>query len=293
MKPTSTAAAVPTVDFYGDATEWPTSALLHCEPLIERTRLHAFRIRPHRHNSLLQLFWLAGGTGTGRFDGERYALSAPCVIVVPERCVHEFEWAQDCDGAVLSLASALVLELGRQIDAPAGMFTAPAVLDATDERTWVDSLFARIQEEYLHARPWQDAALESLAKALAIRVARGRVDARRDEHASRARIHYERFTKLLERHYRSGWSVLDYARALGMTPTHLNAICRRQSGASALRVIHDRVLLAARRELIYTERSIADVAAGLGFTEPSYFTRFFKRRMRITPKQYRRRSGTL
>jgi AraC family transcriptional regulator, transcriptional activator of pobA len=293
MTPTPTATPVPTVDFYGDAAEWPTSALLHCEPLIERTRLHAFRIRPHRHSGLAQLFWLSGGTGVGRFDGERYTLAAPCVIVVPALCVHEFEWAKDCNGFALSIASALVLELGRQIDAPAGTFTVPAVLDASDEPAWLDVLFSRIQNEYVHARPWQDAVLDSLAKALAIWVARGRALRRRDEHTSRARSHYERFTKLLERRYRSGWSVAEYARELGMTPARLNAICRELSGVSALHVVHERVLLAARRELIYTDRSIADVAAGLGFTEPSYFTRFFKRKMAMTPKQYRRRSGTL
>src|SRR5690606_25767626 len=103
----------------------------------------------------------------------------------------------------------------------------------------------------------------------------------------------ERFASLLERHYRSAWTVADYAKALDITPSHLNAICRESNGANALHLIHDRVLLAARRELAYTDKSIADVATSLGFSEPSYFTRFFKRKMHMTPKQYRRRSGTL
>jgi len=287
------ATAVPTVDFYGDAAEWSTSALLHSEPLIERSRLHAWRIRPHRHSSLAQLFWLAEGAGEARFDGERYVLTAPCVVVVPELCVHEFEWGEDSNGYALSIASALVHDLRRQIGAPAGTFAEPDVLAAGDDRAYLEMLFARIQDEYVHARPLKEALLESLVRALAIWVARHGAHARRAESVSRSAFHYERFTALLERHHRSGWTVADYAKELGITPAHLNAICREQSGANALHLIHERVLLAARRELAYTDKSIADVAASLGFSEPSYFTRFFKRAMRMTPKQYRQRSGTL
>jgi AraC family transcriptional activator of pobA len=286
-------AAVPVVDFYGDAEEWSTSALLHSEPLIERSRLHAWRIRPHRHSNLAQLFWLTRGAGEARFDGERHELTAACVVVVPELCVHEFEWGEDSDGYALSIASALVHDLRRQIGAPAGAFTEPDVLPAGGDRDYLDALFSRIQDEYVHARPLKEVLLESLVKALAIWVARHGASARRPDSASRSAFHFDRFTTLLERHHRDGWTVADYAEALGITPAHLNAICRETSGSNALSVIHERVLLAARRELAYTDKSIADVAVSLGFSEPSYFTRFFKRAMGMTPRQYRQRSGTL
>ncbi len=285
---------VPTVDFYGDATPWSTSALLHSEPLIERSRLHAWKIRPHRHSSLAQLFWLRRGSGVARFDAEPYGLTAPCVVVVPERCVHEFEWQQDSDGFALSLASALVHELRQQIGSHGDAFKEPAVCAAADDDGYVDALFARIQHEYVNEQPMREIALDSLIKAVGVWVARRTAPERRGkEAASRAKLHYERFAKLLERHRKSQWTVSDYAAELGITPQHLNAICQQLGGESALQIIHDRVLLAARRELTYTDKSVADVAASLGFSEPSYFTRFFKRRMKMTPKEYRRRSGTV
>ena len=54
-----------------------------------------------------------------------------------------------------------------------------------------------------------------------------------------------------------------------------------------------RLLLAARRQLIYTERNVAEIAYHLGFSDPSYFTRFFKRATSLTPAEFRRRSGTV
>ncbi len=292
MKRSGDLAGIPTVAFYGDVTEWSTSALLHSEPLIERSRAHAWRIRAHRHSNLAQLFWLARGSGSARFDGEPCSLAAPCLAVVPELCVHEFEWEKDCDGFALSLATALVQDLRRQFGSPTGLFSMPVVLPADTDGDYVQALFARIQDEYVQTQPYRDVVLDSLIRALAVRVARGTAPAPRAERMSRGARHYLRFTELLENRHRAGWSVADYANRLGISPAHLNAVCRRAGGASALRVIHDRVLLAARRELAYTDRSIADVGAGLGFQEPSYFTRFFKRNMRMTPKQYRQSTGT-
>jgi len=285
---------VPTVDFYGDAAQWSTSALLHSEPLIERSRLHAWRIRPHRHSSLAQLFWLSRGSGVARFDGGNYILRAPCIAVVPRLCVHEFRWRRNCEGFAISIASSLADELRRQIGAHASLFDEPVVIGAGDEASYIDELYLRIHAEYVNERPMKDILLDSQIKTLSIWVARHTTSTRHGpDSASRARRHYERFTKLVERHHKSQWTVSEYAHEIGITPPHLNSICQTLAGVSALHMVHDRLLLGARRELMYTDKSIADVAANLGFTEPSYFTRFFKRRMQMTPKEYRRRSGTL
>jgi AraC family transcriptional activator of pobA len=286
--------AVPTVAFYGDAKEWATSALLHSEPLIERSRQHAWIIRPHRHLRLTQLFWLARGRGTGRFDAERYRLEAPCVAVIPERCVHEFEWDQDSDGFALSLASGLLAELHRALGASGEALATPAVLGAGDAASYLGELFAALHAEYVSERPHKELALDSGVRALAVWIARAGAPAHRTaESGSRASRHYERFTKLLEAQHAAQWTVARYAAEIGITAPHLNAICKALGGAPASRLIHERLLLAARRALAYTDRSIADVGASLGFEEPSYFTRFFKRTMHTTPKQYRRSAGTV
>ena len=98
--------------------------------------------------------------------------------------------------------------------------------------------------------------------------------------------------ELVDAHHKSSWNVADYADALGITPSHLNAVCRRTAGKPALSIVHARLLLAARRELVYTEKNIAGIAHHLGFADPSYFTRFFKRETGMTPGAFRRRSGT-
>lgn len=285
---------IPSVAFYGEPGEWSTAALLHSELLVERSRLHAWRIRPHRHNNLTQLFWLARGSGVAHFDAERQTLEAPCLAVVPERCVHEFEWDLDSDGFALSIASGLVNELEERLSLARQPLRCAAVIDATGDTAFVETMFRSIHEEYLGDRLMKEIALDALMRSLVVWLARSHsaVSGRRTP-ASRGSMHFGRFAELLETRHKEQWSVAKYAAAIGISAPHLNAICRQHGGASAQQLIHDRVLLAARRELAYTDKSIADVATSLGFTEPSYFSRFFRRGMHMTPRAFRRSSGTL
>jgi len=285
---------VQTVAFYGEDGEWSTAALLHSEPLVERSRLHAWRISPHRHSSLVQVFWLAAGHGTARFDADVHELRAPCVAVVPENCVHEFDWSHDCDGFALSLASALVQELRTGPGLSDDCFGRTNVLDASDDPDYPDRLFRSIQDEYGNQAILREAALDSLIRTLAIWIARHLTnDDDRPAAGSRGSIHFSRFAALLDEHHKAQWNVADYAGAIGVSPSHLNSIAQQYGGGSAKRLIQNRLLLAARRQLTYTDKSIVDVARSVGFSDASYFTRFFKRSMHMTPKEYRRRSGTL
>ncbi len=95
-----------------------------------------------------------------------------------------------------------------------------------------------------------------------------------------------RFRQLLEneltRHHRVDW----YAERLGVTPGHLNAVVRDLLGATAKACIADRLTVEAKRRLIGGE-SAARVARGIGFDDPAYFSRFFRRGTGMTPSGFR------
>src|SRR5690606_17922390 len=71
--------------------------------------------------------------------------------------------------------------------------------------------------------------------------------------------HFRAFSELIENHYTEQWPVSRYADELGITAAHLNALCRRIVGQSALQLIHQRVILAAKRNLVYTSMTISVV----------------------------------
>lgn len=293
MSTPATQSTISNVAFYGEEGSWSTAELLHSEPLVERSRAHAWRIAPHRHSSVVQVFWLAKGEGNARFDGNQHHLGAHCLAVIPENCVHEFSWRQDSDGFALSLATTLVRELRAQRGFGDDLMKSASVLGGTDSREFLNALFGSIQEEYVGQESLREAALDSLVRTLAVWIARhSPADPTRPDRASRGSIHFSRFLKLLDEHHKQQWGVADYARHLGVSPSHLNAVSHTHGGASAKHLIQHRLLLAARRQLTYTDKPITDIAQSIGFGDASYFTRFFRRGMQMTPKEYRRRSGT-
>lgn len=100
----------------------------------------------------------------------------------------------------------------------------------------------------------------------------------------------ERFLALVEERFRQDADVGAYARALGVTAGHLHASARRSVGTGAKALISGRRLVEAKRLLWYSDRTAAEVAEGLGFRDPSYFCRFFRRMTGTTPIVFRRKA---
>jgi AraC-like DNA-binding protein len=102
----------------------------------------------------------------------------------------------------------------------------------------------------------------------------------------------ERFRKLIERDFSRHRRVADYAAELGVTPGHLNALCRLQTQRSAGDLMRSRIVLEARRQLLYTQDSAAQIGERLGFNDPAYFTRFFRREVGQIPSGFRARRAS-
>ena len=93
---------------------------------------------------------------------------------------------------------------------------------------------------------------------------------------------------MIELHYRQNLSVEAFARLLDVTRPHLHDTCLHGTGRTPLALIHDRVINEAKLMLEQTELLVEQVAYGLGFREPEYFNRFFKRMTGQPPGAYRR-----
>lgn len=95
------------------------------------------------------------------------------------------------------------------------------------------------------------------------------------------------FQQSVEQHYLMLRTVQAYAELLHVTPNHLSQAVSGEVGRTAYDLIAERVLLEAKKLLYYTDLSVGEVADYLGFEEPTHFTRFFKRKLALTPLEYR------
>jgi AraC-like DNA-binding protein len=97
-----------------------------------------------------------------------------------------------------------------------------------------------------------------------------------------------RFRRELDSSFRSTRRVEDYAVTLDCTARTLARACRAVAGTSTKDLIDARVALEARRLLVHSDLPIGAIARQLGFSEVTNFTKFFIRRVNMTPGAFRR-----
>jgi AraC family transcriptional activator of pobA len=209
------------------------------------------------------------------------------VIAIPSITVHGFAFT-GVDGWVLTMPDVLIERLVAHAPDLAPHLDKPHIVDAEGQD--IEALFSRIADEFTDVRPGRLLSIQACLELILVWLARRLLVKREREVAvqSKAAGHARRFRQLVEMGFREQRALDRYAQELGMTTTQLNRVCRTVFGKSALAVIHDRLLLEARRSLVYTSMTVAEVGYALGFSDPSYFTRFFVRATEIAPSEFRR-----
>jgi len=95
-----------------------------------------------------------------------------------------------------------------------------------------------------------------------------------------------RFQDLLEAHYLEHREVQFYSDRLNVTPSSLNRHLKSELDQTVLQAVNERIAIAARVELRTGQKSIKEVAIDLGFDDPLYFSRFFKKQFGYSPSHY-------
>lgn len=282
--------AIPQYFLYGETIQDVDERFLHVESIAERSRLHDWTIRPHAHRDLHHLLLALRGGGIFDAEGVALAFAAPALIGVPMSCVHGFEFKPGTDGWIVTASGALVRRITRDhpelapVFADAGVTSLPAgavvVLTAQFE--------ALVGEFRSHAAARRTAS-EAWLTTIAVSALRRRLERAADARAAPGSESSlaARYRALIETHFREQLSVADYARRLCVSHERLRVACVRSTASSPLALLNARRLLEAKRNLLYTNMSVALIAETSGFLDPAYFSRFFVKNTGKSPRQYR------
>jgi AraC family transcriptional activator of pobA len=283
--------AAPLVVPFREVRHFGQDDSVHYEAIRVRGTQYHWTIPAHRHEGLHQFQVLTDGAMTTTLDGERHVLKAPAALMVAPGMVHSFVYDVDSIGSQVTVPSESLASLSAHSPALAQRLSQKLVLDAAalggDVAECVQR-FAVLGEEFMAQRTGRAEALQAHLKLLALWFLRrqdaisgsGRRQALRDTLV-------QRYRSLVELHYAEHQPLCFYAEMLGVTADHLSRVCRATTSTSALELLHERVALEAKRMLLHTETTVAEVAGQLGFADVGYFSRFFKATTGIAPSAYR------
>lgn len=96
-----------------------------------------------------------------------------------------------------------------------------------------------------------------------------------------------RFQQFVNQHFLTQKTVDAYADLLAVSPDHLRQSVKAVTGKTAHHLIMERILLEAKKLLIYSDLTIAEIADYLGYSEPTHFGRVFRRHLGVSPLTWR------
>lgn len=281
---------IPAYGFYGEAVDSGLPDLLFVERLRDRSARHGWTIEAHRHPNLVQLFLLSEGAVDLHLDGRQERPTLPAALFVPTGAVHAFRFAEESEGLVVTWPAWLVDRVLAASPDLTARLRQPAVLSLPPGRflpLWDRGL--ELEARYPRRDPGRSVALQALTALLLCDVARLMpTQPSAAPVAEPTRQLADRLEATIEARFRDHPSVDAMAAALGVGRSRLTRAARNALGRSPLGLLHDRLILEARRDLAYSVKPVAAVAHGLGFQDPAYFVRFFKRHTGRTPLAERR-----
>ncbi len=227
-------------------------------------------------------------TGIYKFKAEKNTL----VIIPPRVITSSNNWALDTRGYVLLFNIDFFLEnnFSHQFIVSKKILTAPIqpyIHLADDQAEEV----ARIFESILSEKKQNDAANYELiaVKIIELLILSERLfEQKLNLAASQPVIDtLIRFAELLDTHFTKEHSVKFYAERLTIHPNHLNALIKKHTGLSAKESIQNKILMEIKYLLHSTKLPIKQISDQMGFSDPNYFTTFFKRSENRSPVNYR------
>lgn len=280
---------IPTFFVYGEPARPIEVGFLHAETVMARRHLHSGTVEPHRHDRMAQITFWTRGRGTYLIEDRALDFSAPAVSFIPSGVVHGFTVAVDeTDAIVISIADSVLPAIAEFAILPLGV---PILVKAMGEDVPWDRL-SRIMhlvlEEYGQASQGADRLILPLIAAALAQIARLASSAPSPAVSTQRRLAMQA-RHLVDLHFRENWPVGRYIEELRTTPHLLARACETSFGMQVKELIVERRLLEAKRLLLFTIRTVEDIAFELGMKDAAYFSRVFRQRTGEPPGEWRRR----
>jgi len=145
-------------------------------------------------------------------------------------------------------------------------------------------LHALIDDEYHHPLGTY-LVLKSLLKVFLLNLIRINQHAFLNQDINQKRVY--QFILLMDAHYQTERKASFYADKLGISQKRLNQILVEKMHKTLTQLLHNRVILEAKRRLINSDHTIKEIAYQLNFEDPGYFSRFFKKQTGLTPEKFK------
>lgn len=246
-------------------------------------------IKPHRHNFYYLLF-IQEGTGSHMIDFNSYTIAKNTFFFLKPGQVHHVDFTSQAKGYLIQFNSEfyhsanthgnkLIRKLGRKNYYSFSQESAQKI----------EVILGGIFQEYKEKAFNYSYLIRSYLDILFTEIIRYSYSNKPLEQSEKLyqQERFEEFMEKIETHFTTHKKVSDYAEMMNLTIYQLNAITKAIINKTCSQLINEQIVLNAKRNLLATSNQINEIAFALGYDDPSYFIRFFKKHTGYSPEVFR------
>ncbi len=293
---------IPNIDIGNDYDKKYLNANIHLDKLAHMAD-HFGRDMPiHLHAQYLQIHVINEGQTHFHLEQKVYHVSGRCCFLTPASTPHAILTDDDAQGSVITLHNSLVWNLLQECQVKEGyregipaMCIEESQIPDTQKPHWSAFLatLSLLQNEWEHTCDDKSLALETLVRLLLLHLKRISATKAKTSTSNFEEIRiFQQFCNLIEQNYTLHAPLTKYTEMLNISESRLHNICQRVSNTPPKKLINNRLIKESERLLTHTNKNMSQICYHLGFQDPSYFSRFFRKNKGINPKLFRYNLGS-
>ncbi|HET6856037.1 MAG TPA: AraC family transcriptional regulator [Streptomyces sp.] len=248
---------------------------------------------PHRH-TFYEIVHVTGGAGAHVIDLARWELRPPHLCFVVPGQVHYWEGVSDLEGVVILFTDDFLLDHPGDHDLLRKLGEQPWLTLSDAGMADIAPIVAEMEHEYALGRPQFAEILRAYLHVLILRAARmSELNGDGSGSPRRADAVTQEFVRMLAGPGAGVRSVRDCAARIGVSVGYLNEVVKQVTGRTPGQLVRQTRTHEAKRLLALTELTVRQVAGEVGFVDPAYFCRYFRRETGLSPSEFRRESVAL
>jgi len=242
-----------------------------------------------------EIVWLKSGSGNHIIDTINYSYSGSVLFMLSPGQLHEIRPLEKGEGYVIKFLTSLFSNSqdSEEYLVKTGLFdniqSEPLIKLNASTHSVLEDLLKKMEAEFNAEEEDNEKILLAYLKILITHICRLKKITGKSEHAG-VDLNFSLFHQYkmeVERYFRTQHQVQEYAVKLMTQSRTLNSISKKFMNKTAGEVIADRLVLEAKRELYFNSKSIKEIGYDLGFEDPAYFTRFFKKQTGVSPQEFK------
>lgn len=242
-----------------------------------------------------EIVWLKSGSGNHVIDTVNYPYSGSVLFMLSPGQLHHIHPIEKGEGYIIKFTPSLFSD-NKDLDEyliKTGLFdniqSEPLLKLNASTHSALEDVLKKMEAEFNTEEEDKEKIMLAYLKILITHISRlKKINTTKE--AAGLDVNFTLFQKYkveVEKDFKTEHSVQAFAKRLLTQSRTLNSLSKKYTGKTAGDIIADRVILEAKRELYYNTKSIKEIGYELGFDDPAYFTRFFKKQTGLSPQEYK------